>query len=120
MQKRLEEKVAENIKYYELEVDENNQSAEGGGGRSSQADAAAAAGDSHHDPDIVDADLATGNKDTCVLEIDDTEDADIVDSLMDQFPPASIQVYSIEEPVGIAPGHIVNCCQTFSQVSTIK
>ena len=42
MQKRLEEKVAENIKYYELEVDENNQSAEGGGGRSSQADAAAA------------------------------------------------------------------------------
>ena len=64
----------------------------------------------------VDADLATGNKDTCVLEIDDTEDADIVDSLMDQFPPSSVQVYSTEDPVGIASGHVVNCCQTFSQV----
>lgn len=33
-----------------------------------------------------------GNKDTCVLELDDIDDADIVDSLMDSLPPAGYQV----------------------------
>ena len=32
-------------------------------------------------------DLSAGNKDTCVLEVDDIDDADIVDSLLDTLPP---------------------------------
>ena len=36
--------------------------------------------------------LLAGNKDTCVLELDDIDDADIVDSLMDAHPPPGFQV----------------------------
>jgi len=143
MQKRLEEKVAENIKYYELDPsatentnisqisDSDVGQAESSGGNNNGATKNSSLSTNNNNSGsvtnvsqtqhtnnaaCVDADLATGNKDTCVLEIDDTEDADIVDSLMDQFPPSSVQVYSTEDPVGIASGHVVNCCQTFSQV----
>jgi hypothetical protein len=37
-----------------------------------------------------------GNKEICVLEIDDTEDADILDSILDRFPPPGVQVFSTE------------------------
>lgn len=116
MQQRLDEKVTENIKYYEL----NNPVLAPPSSSSAAADKPV--DPNHEDMDAIDsnecleADLATGNKETCVLEIDDTEDADIVDSLMDQFPPSSIQVYSTEDLIGLAPQHIVNCCQTFSQI----
>jgi hypothetical protein len=33
-----------------------------------------------------------GSKDTCVLEVDDTEDVDTVDSLLDILPPPGMQV----------------------------
>ena len=35
---------------------------------------------------------------------------------MEYYPPPWIQVMSTEEIVGISPGHIVKCCQTFTQV----
>ena len=35
---------------------------------------------------------------------------------MEYYPPPWIQVMSTEEIVGLSPGHIVRCCQTFSQV----
>jgi hypothetical protein len=35
---------------------------------------------------------------------------------MDPFPPPLIQVFSTEEMIGVATGHVVKCCQTFSQV----
>jgi len=54
------------------------------------------------------------------FKIDDSEDVDILDSLMEVYPPPWIQVMSTEEIVGISPGHIVKCCQTFSQVGGWK
>ena len=57
-----------------------------------------------------------GNKEICVLEIDDTEDADILDSILDRFPPPGVQVFSTEELVGISLGHFVHCSQMFTQV----
>ena len=36
---------------------------------------------------LAELDLSAGNKDTCVLEVDDIEDTDIVDSLLDNLPP---------------------------------
>jgi len=64
----------------------------------------------------MDYDLLMGNKDTCVLEIDDSEDADILDSIMDRFPPSGIQTFSTEELIGIASGHIVRTSQMFTHV----
>eukprot|EP00096_Caligus_rogercresseyi_P005857 TRINITY_DN21904_c0_g1_i1.p1 TRINITY_DN21904_c0_g1~~TRINITY_DN21904_c0_g1_i1.p1 ORF type:complete len:323 (-),score=88.33 TRINITY_DN21904_c0_g1_i1:140-1108(-) len=64
----------------------------------------------------VEVDFAAGNKDACVLEIDDSEDADILNSLLDPLPPKDFYIYSTEEPVGIPHGHIITSCQTFTQV----
>ena len=36
---------------------------------------------------LAELDLSAGNKDTCVLEVDDIEDTGIVDSLLDNLPP---------------------------------
>ena len=57
-----------------------------------------------------------GNKDVCVLEIDDTEDSEILESILDRFPPPGIQVFSTEELIGISKGHIVKSNQLFSQI----
>ena len=51
------------------------------------------------------------------IKIDDSEDADILDSLLDPFPPPMVQVFSTEEMMGVATGHVVRRCQTFSQAS---
>ena len=48
----------------------------------------------------VEMELCAGNKDTCVLEVDDIDDADIVDSLMDAHPPPGFHVVSVCSPVG--------------------
>ena len=58
MQQRLEEKVAENAKYFGLAVNSSND--EGETEDSVEVDL---------DGEGFDADLATGNKDTCVLEV---------------------------------------------------
>ena len=60
--------------------------------------------------------LSAGNKDTCVLEVDDVEDADIVDSLLDAHPPKGFQVVSVHTPVGVDPAQTITRCQAFSQV----
>merc|ERR1712117_297584 len=73
-------------------------------------------GNSADAEDGPEADFSSGNKDACVLEIDDSEDADILDSLLDPFPPPMVQVFSTEEMMGVATGHVVRRCQTFSQV----
>jgi len=64
--------------------------------------------------------LSAGNKDTCVLEVDDIDDADIVDSLLDAHPSPGFQVISIHTPVGEDPGQSVTLCQTFAQVWRAK
>ena len=55
-------------------------------------------------------------KDTCVLEVDDIEDADIVDSLLDAHPPPGFQVISVHSPVGENTNQAISLCQTFSQL----
>ena len=53
-----------------------------------------------------------------LFKIDDLDDANILDSLMDQFPPPNILVYSTEEIIGLSPEHVVKCCQSFTQVTS--
>ena len=61
--------------------------------------------------------LTAGNKETCVLEVDDMGDADIVDSLLaDILPPPGFTVISVHSPVGEQPGQAVSLVQTFTQV----
>jgi hypothetical protein len=41
---------------------------------------------------VISPSVDAGSKDTCVLEVDDTEDVDTVDSLLDILPPPGMQV----------------------------
>ncbi|CAG0922562.1 unnamed protein product [Notodromas monacha] len=50
--------------------------------------------DDEHLPHL---DLSAGNKDTCVLEIDDCEDLDVINLLMDPKPPLDFEVSNIED-----------------------
>ena len=72
-------------------------------------------GDTEVEDKSVELDLCVGNKDTCVLELDDIDDADIVDSLMDAHPPPGFQVVSVNSPVGEDPSQVgmkepLHCC----------
>ena len=60
MQQRLEEKVAESAKYYGINFNSNNSAEDIETEDSNEPDL---------DGEGLDADLATGNKDTCVLEV---------------------------------------------------
>ena len=60
MQQRLEDKVAESAKYYGINVSMSASNDDGETEDSTDADL---------DGEGLDADLATGNKDTCVLEV---------------------------------------------------
>ena len=51
-----------------------------------------------------------------MLEVDDIDDADIVDSLLDAHPPPGFQVISVHTPVGEDQTQAISLCQTFSQV----
>ena len=83
---------------------------------------------------LAELDLSAGNKDTCVLEVDDIEDTDIVDSLLDNLPPKvealisedvihicispsqGVQVLSCQTPVGVDSSRAIIACQAFAQV----
>ena len=60
MQQRLEDKVAESAKYYGINVSMNASNDDGETEDSNDADL---------EGEGLDADLSTGNKDTCVLEV---------------------------------------------------
>ena len=103
LQERLREKVEANREHFGL-------SRESSGAREGEPEEAA-------EEVLAELDLSAGNKDTCVLEVDDIEDADIVDSLLDAHPPQGFQVVSVHTPVGVEPGRSITRCQAFSQVS---
>jgi len=65
---------------------------------------------------LAELDLSAGNKDTCVLEVDDIEDTDIVDSLLDNLPPKGVQVLSCQTPVGVDSSRAIIACQAFAQI----
>ena len=88
MQRRLEEKISENLQYHGIsDADQLRR-------RSSSTDETMDDEIEMVDNSPIDhSDQVIGNKDVCVLEIDDTEDADILESILDRFPPPGIQVY---------------------------
>ncbi|XP_040568633.1 C2 domain-containing protein 5 isoform X3 [Lepeophtheirus salmonis] len=108
--KRLEEKVSSNILHYDITSHQIKSVLEQGQTDNNVEEVP------DRENEEIEVDFSAGNKDACVLEIDDSEDADILNSLLDPLPPKDFYIYSTEEPVGIPPGHIITSCQTFTQV----
>ncbi|XP_023709437.1 C2 domain-containing protein 5 isoform X3 [Cryptotermes secundus] len=72
------------------------------------------------DDELPDLDLATGNKDTCVLEVDDAEDVDVISLLIDPHPPEGFYVVNTETVPGLDDQEIVKNLQMFTQVWRAK
>ncbi|XP_011290288.1 C2 domain-containing protein 5 isoform X2 [Musca domestica] len=72
------------------------------------------------DEEGVDIDLNCGNKDTCVLEVDDIEDLEIISLLMEQQPPEGFHVVSTEKVPGMMDMEAVKNLQMFTQVWRAK
>jgi len=103
LQERLREKVEANKEYFGLQRDQAEMVMDDGEVWEEQQG-------------LAELDLSAGNKDTCVLEVDDIEDTDIVDSLLDNLPPKGVQVLSCQTPVGVDSSRAITACQAFAQV----
>lgn len=65
-------------------------------------------------------DLNCGNKDTCVLEVDDIEDLEIISLLMEPYPPEGFHIVNTERLPGILDMELVKNLQMFTQVWKAK
>ncbi|XP_055923455.1 C2 domain-containing protein 5 isoform X1 [Eupeodes corollae] len=72
------------------------------------------------DDEVLDMDLNIGNKDACVLEVDDIEDLEIISLLMEPSPPSGFHVVNTQTVPGLHDMEIVRNLQFFTQVWRAK
>uniref|UniRef100_A0A1Q3G2Q2 Putative ca2+-dependent phospholipid-binding protein n=1 Tax=Culex tarsalis TaxID=7177 RepID=A0A1Q3G2Q2_CULTA len=70
--------------------------------------------------EMTDLDLTHGNKETCVLEIDDIHDLEIVSLLSEPCPPDGFDVVNTETVPGLQDLEVVRNLQMFTQVWRAK
>lgn len=68
------------------------------------------------DDEASEVDLNIGNKDTCVLEVDDIEDLEIISCLMEPCPPDGFHVVNTQNVPGLQDMEIVHNLQMFTQI----
>ncbi|XP_034253611.1 C2 domain-containing protein 5 isoform X2 [Thrips palmi] len=111
VQKTLSETVKRNREIYHLKSLPEGETANGRNNQSDTEDS---------EDDLPDLDLATGNKDTCVMEVDDNEDVDVISLLMDPHPPDGFFVVNTEVVPGLEDMEVVRNLQMFTQVWRAK
>lgn len=72
------------------------------------------------DDELIELDLTLGNRDSCVLEVDDIQDLEVVALLMECNPPDGIYVVNTEYLPGLQDLDVVKHLQMFSQVWRAK
>lgn len=70
------------------------------------------------DDELAEIDFSSGNKDTCILEVDDAEDIDIIALLMDPKIPKGFEMCNTESHPGI--NNFVNNLQMFTRIYRTK
>lgn len=70
--------------------------------------------------DLPEIDLSSGNKDTSVLELDDMEDAEMIDLLVEGSPPVHLVAVTTQLPPGVPTETIVTNLQMFTRVWRAK
>ncbi|KAK8404501.1 hypothetical protein O3P69_007620 [Scylla paramamosain] len=70
--------------------------------------------------DLPEIDLSSGNKDTSVLELDDMEDAEMIDLLVEANPPVHMVAVTTQLPPGVPRETIVTNLQMFTRVWRAK
>ncbi|KAG5865038.1 hypothetical protein JTB14_023850 [Gonioctena quinquepunctata] len=105
LQKQLNETVKKNREIYQIDDEQLNN-------RVWSDD------DSEEEPNSLD--LSSGNKDCCVLEVDDPEDEEVLFSLMKERPPDGFHVVNTESIPGLDDLEIIKNLQMFTQIRRFK
>ncbi|XP_017091999.2 C2 domain-containing protein 5 isoform X3 [Drosophila bipectinata] len=117
LQKKLQETFERNQEIYQLKSLDPDLAA-----NTATASAANASGDKQSDTDDSDdeemneIDLNCGNKELCVLEVDDIEDLEIISLLMEPYPPEGFHVVNTQQVPGMVEMDTVKNLQMFTQV----
>ncbi|XP_065721432.1 C2 domain-containing protein 5 isoform X2 [Drosophila suzukii] len=117
LQKKLQETFERNQEIYQLKSLDPDLAANAG-----TATATGASGDKQSDTDDSDEeemneiDLNCGNKELCVLEVDDIEDLEIISLLMEPYPPEGFHVVNTQQVPGMLEMDTVKNLQMFTQV----
>lgn len=112
LQKKLQETFERNQEIYQLKsMDPDLASANSTAGGDKQSDT-----DESDDEEINEIDLNCGNKELCVLEVDDIEDLEIISLLMEPYPPEGFHVVNTQQVPGMQDLEAVKNLQMFTQV----
>ncbi|XP_037710457.1 C2 domain-containing protein 5 isoform X2 [Drosophila subpulchrella] len=117
LQKKLQETFERNQEIYQLKSLDPDLAANAGA-----ATTTGASGDKQSDTDDSDEeemneiDLNCGNKELCVLEVDDIEDLEIISLLMEPYPPEGFHVVNTQQVPGMLEMDTVKNLQMFTQV----
>uniref|UniRef100_A0A6B2EF72 Putative ca2+-dependent phospholipid-binding protein n=1 Tax=Phlebotomus kandelakii TaxID=1109342 RepID=A0A6B2EF72_9DIPT len=68
------------------------------------------------DDELADMDLNVGNKDACILEVDDIDDLEVISLLMEPCPPEGFHVVNTQTVPGLLDLEVVRNLQYFAQV----
>ncbi|CAH0562674.1 unnamed protein product [Brassicogethes aeneus] len=70
--------------------------------------------------ELTSLDLSLGNKDYCVLEVDDPQDEEVISLLVERPPPEGFHVVNTETVPGLEDLEIVKNLQMFTQIYRVK
>ncbi|XP_020810846.1 C2 domain-containing protein 5 isoform X2 [Drosophila serrata] len=117
LQKKLQETFERNQEIYQLKSLDPDLAANAGGAASaaSSADKQSDTDDSDEE-EMNEIDLNCGNKELCVLEVDDIEDLEIISLLMEPYPPEGFHVVNTQQVPGMLEMDTVKNLQMFTQV----
>lgn len=68
------------------------------------------------DDELAEMDLNVGNKDACILEVDDIDDLEVISLLMEPCPPEGFHVVNTQTVPGLLDLEVVRNLQYFAQV----
>uniref|UniRef100_A0A0A1WTX3 Uncharacterized protein KIAA0528 n=1 Tax=Zeugodacus cucurbitae TaxID=28588 RepID=A0A0A1WTX3_ZEUCU len=114
LQKKLQETFERNQEVYQLKCIDPDLIGSGVATLDKQSDT------DDSDDEVIEIDLNCGNKDTCVLEVDDIEDLEIISLLMETYPPEGFHVVNTQSVPGMLEMEAVKNLQMFSQVWRAK
>ncbi|XP_023035590.1 C2 domain-containing protein 5 isoform X2 [Drosophila willistoni] len=119
LQKKLQETFERNQEIYQLKsMDPDLALASGTAatGQNASGESRQSESDDSDEEEINEIDLNCGNKELCVLEVDDIEDLEIISLLMEPYPPEGFHVVNTQNVPGMQEMDTVKNLQMFTQV----
>ncbi|CAL1282005.1 unnamed protein product [Larinioides sclopetarius] len=112
VQKQIQDEMARNKEYFGIKLQSvDNPSESSMSGKNED-------GNSSGEEDLPDLDLSAGNKDACILEVDDADDVDIIAQLIDPKVPPGFDLCNTETLPGL--DNFVCNLQMFTRIYRTK